>query len=278
MERGARGTGPGRAGAVVMIEGPQLLPATVAHTRLTPRRNSFAYRVYYGAFALSDMGDLPGHWGLTWRARDHGSGDGSALEPWARGILADYGLEGTTGGPIVLVAMPRVLGYVFNPVSFWLCLGLDGTLGAVLCEVHNTFGEKHTYVCAHPDGRPIGPHDWLESGKDFFVSPFIKRGGSYRYRFSLSQDGLGVWIDYLDEAGRVTLTTSMVGRLRPMTRASLARAFWAQPLVTLKAIGLIHWQALKLLAKGVRYLTKPPQLPARITASRGLTLRGGRLK
>lgn len=257
----------------MVIAGPQLLPATVAHTRLAPRRNSFAYRVYYGAFALSDMADLPRHWGLAWRARDHGPGDGSALEPWARGILADCGLEGVTGGPIVLVAMPRVLGYVFNPVSFWLCLGSDDTLRAVLCEVHNTFGEKHTYVCAHPDRGPIGPGDWLESGKDFFVSPFINRVGSYRYRFSFSQKALGVWIDYLDEDGRPLLTTSMVGRLQPMTRTTLARAFWGQPLVTLKAISLIHWQAVKLLAKGVRYIVKPPQKPARTTATRGLVLR-----
>jgi uncharacterized protein len=261
-----------------MIEGPQLLPATVAHTRLAPRRNSFAYRVYYGVFALSDMGALPRHWGLGWRARDHGPGDGSALEPWARGILAASGLGDVAGGPIVLVAMPRVMGYVFNPVSFWLCLGHDDTMRAVLCEVHNTFGEKHTYVCAHPDGRPIGPGDWLESDKDFFVSPFIKRNGSYRYRFSFTQKGLGVWINYLDEDSRIMLTTSMVGRLQPMTRASLARAFWGQPLVTLKAIGLIHWQAVKLLAKGVRYLIKPPQHAARITPTRGLVLRSGRVR
>lgn len=238
------------------------------HKRLFPKVNAFTYRVYYVAMPLP-AGELPS---VVQRfpGRDLGFRDGSPPQDWAQGILQQHGLEQAISH-IVLVTMPRVLGYVFNPVSFYLCLDSDKRLRAVISEVHNTFGEQHSYLCMHQDQRPLHKDDWLEAEKLFHVSPFLERSGYYRFRFALEGDSLGIWIDHYDAAQNKQLITSLTGRLSPLTRAALMRAFWAHPLVTLKATALIHWQALKLIGKGIRYVTKPQPLAPDLTLSRDLT-------
>lgn len=166
--------------------------------------------------------------------------------------------------------MPRILGYVFNPVSFYFCLDSDSNLRATLCEVHNTFGEQHTYLCAHPDHSPIGSQDWLEADKIFHVSPFLERSGVYRFRFDLRPDKLGIWIDFYDKSQNKQLITSLIGNFSPLTPQLLRNTFWRHPLVTLKVISLIHWQALRLVCKGIRYIPKPKQLKWFVSTSRGL--------
>lgn len=252
----------------------QLFFGKVMHGRLFPKRNSFTYGIYYLVFPLSRITSLPLAYNrfapLSFYDHDHGACDGSNLEDWARGILSDYGLK-DADGEITLICMPRVLGYVFNPVSFWFCHDKEGNLRAVLCEVHNTFGERHTYLCAHGDHRPIGPDDALTGKKMFHVSPLLKREGRYKFRFNTGDDKLGVWIDFFNSEGEKQLVTSLTGKLEPMNAANLHKAFWRYPLVTLKAITLIHWQALKLLAKGIKYISRPPQKPERTSATDNLT-------
>lgn len=246
----------------------QLYQARVMHKRLFPKKNSFDYRVYYLVLplpALPIRGRL-----ASFHPRDIGKRDGSDPLPWVKDILADYGLN-TETRHVVLVTMPCILGYVFNPVSFYLCLDDERDLRAVLCEVHNTFGEQHTYLCANSDRRPITADLWLESEKVFHVSPFLQRNGTYKFRFDLKNDKLGIWIDYYDVDAKKQLITSLTGSLIPLTAKSLSLAFWLHPLVTLKAITLIHWQALRLMIKGIRYIAKPLQIPQKSSATATLT-------
>lgn len=250
-----------------MVISPQLFTAKVMHKRLFPKENAFHYGVYYLALPLPSppVSSLF----AKFEPRDLGLRDGSDPTPWVRSILNDYGLDERTEN-IILVTMPRILGYVFNPVSFYLCLDNDRNLKAVLCEVHNTFGEQHSYLCANSDHSPIHGDQWLEAEKVFHVSPFLPRTGSYKFRFDLQTDKLGIWIDYYDADQNKQLLTSLIGTFSPLTAQSLRHAFWKHPLVGLKAITLIHWQALKIVAKGIKYITRPQQNNQRISVTRNL--------
>ncbi len=257
---------------------PRIFTAKVMHKRLFPKVNRFNYGVYYIALPLQET-EQSGRTGwlginrrglLSFHRKDHGARDGSSLEAWIRPVLKSHELDEITQD-IVLISMPRVLGYVFNPVSFWLCLDRDGLLRAVLCEVNNTFGETHSYLCAHTDHRPITGQEWMESEKLFHVSPFLEREGTYRFRFFLRDSKLGIWIDYYTEDQEKQLITSLIGKMEPLTPASLRRATWRHPLVTVKTIMLIHWQAIRLIKKGIRYKVKPEQKREKISVTSSLT-------
>jgi DUF1365 family protein len=253
---------------------PQIFFGKVMHGRLFPKRNNFTYGIYYLSLPVSKIKNTPIAYNrfaaLSFYDRDHGLCDGSSLEEWARKILNDYKVE-EANGEIKLICMPRVLNYVFNPVSFWLCNDKEGKLRAVLCEVHNTFGERHTYICAHEDHRPISHKDTLKGDKIFHVSPLLKREGHYIFRFDLRDDKFAVWIDFYNDEGKKQLVTSLIGDFEGMTTRNLNKAFWSYPLITLKATTLIHWQALKLLAKGIKYISRPEQKTERVSATENLT-------
>ncbi len=253
---------------------PSIFFGKVMHKRFFPKVNAFAYGIYYLAFPLSKINNLPLAYNrpgfLSFYGRDHGACDGSDLENWVRGILQDYNTT-EADGEIILICMPRVAGYVFNPVSFWLCYDKADNLRAVLCEVHNTFGERHTYLCAHEDHRSISEDDVIEGEKIFHVSPFLKRDGHYTFRFSAHDGKFSAYIDFYDGEGKKQLVTALVGVLDPMTAKTLRKAFWRYPLVTFKSIVLIHWQAVKLLSKGIKYISKPMQTKERVSASSNIT-------
>jgi hypothetical protein len=242
----------------------------VMHARLRPRVNRFRYPVFALRFALDRLQALPGpllavdRWNLfSIHRRDHGARDGSDLLPWIRDLLAREGLH-AADGEVWLQTFPRVLGYVFNPVSFWFCHDRGGALRAVLCEVNNTFGERHNYLVAHPDQRPILPGDTLCARKVFHVSPFCALEGHYRFRFAVDSHACEVRIDYRDRQAPL-LVTALRGASRPLTTGGLARAFVRYPWMTLAVIARIHWQALRLWAKGVPFFHKPP-VPAQETS------------
>lgn len=247
---------------------PQIFTAKVMHKRLFPKENRFTYGVYYLALPLPAV-PLAGRM-VRFDPADIGHLDGRDPSCFAKEILAEYGLA-AKAQHIMLITMPRVLGYVFNPVSFYLCLDDEKRLRAVIAEVHNTFGEQHSYLCAHPNHAPLLNDDWLEAEKLFHVSPFIAREGRYRFRFAMGENKLGIWIDYYDKAQNKQLLTSLTGSLSPLTKASLVKAFWTHPLVTLKTIAQIHWQALRLVAKGIRYIPKPQQNVDKVSATENLT-------
>lgn len=256
---------------VSALSTPQILFGSVMHKRLFPKVNAFQYGIYYLSLPLSKINaDLENvylkynRFGfLSFYDRDHGDRDGSNLRDWAMKTLSSQGVN-NVDGEIILVTMPRVLGYVFNPVSFWYCYDRGENLRAVICEVNNTFGQTHTYVCPY-EGDQKSQDQITATDKAFHVSPFLTRDGGYRFRFAKTDKNMGAWIDYYHKDGEKQLITFLKGDLKDLTNDSLARAFWRYPLVTLKAIVLIHWQALKLLAKGIEYVPKPVQKTPKIT-------------
>lgn len=247
---------------------PQIFTAKVMHKRLFPKVNSFTYGVYYLVLPLSGIKGISyNKFGiLSFYDKDHGAKNGSNLDKWIRGVLKKHDLDNITQ-EVMLISMPRVMGYVFNPVSFWLCLDKKRNLRAVLCEVNNTFGETHSYLCAHEKGETIKSDDWLEAKKLFHVSPFLEREGHYKFRFDLKENKLGIWIDFYNEEGKKQLLTSLVGSLKPLTKSNLQKTFLQHPMVTLKTIFLIHWQALKIISKGIKYIPKPKQLKQKLSKS-----------
>lgn len=257
-----------------MVMTSAIYTAKVMHKRLFPKVNQFTYGVYYLALPLDQLGRLDDGWrfGVNRRAlvsfheRDHGARDGSPLEPWIRGILAEHAAH-VAITDITLITMPRIFGYVFNPVSFWMCFDASQQLRAVLAEVHNTFGEAHNYLIVHADGRALAADDLLYARKIFHVSPFLPREGSYQFRFAYNPESMGVTINYYDAEGQLQLITMLSGQFKAFNPMNLRRAFWQHKLVTLKTISLIHYQAIKLIAKGVRYIVKPSQLVARLSVT-----------
>ncbi|MGJ8620089.1 MAG: DUF1365 domain-containing protein [Methylophilaceae bacterium] len=246
-----------------------LLTGTVMHKRLLPKVHAFNYGIYYIALPLSKLKEISiayNRFGIqSFYDKDHGPRDGSSLEQWAKRILDEHQID--ADGEIVLVCMPRVLGYVFNPVSFWLCQNKAGEIKAVLCEVHNTFGEQHTYLCAHKDHRSIIGTSPLFAEKLFHVSPFLNREGHYEFKFDINDDNFNVVINFHNRTGHKQVITSLIGQLQRLDKESLRRAFWRYPLVTMKAIAMIHWHALKLVLKRIKYVPKPKQKQQKISTT-----------
>lgn len=240
-----------------------LVEARVFHARKRPRAHHFRYRVFYLCIRLSDLAVL----GrgilsvdrfnlLSFHRRDHGPRDGGDLEAWIRGLLSRQGLTECTDGEIVLQCHPRLLGYVFNPISLWFCHDRQGGLRSVLCEVNNTFGERHLYLLAHADRRPIGADDWLETDKVFHVSPFLAVEGRYRFRFRLDATAMRADIQYFDANG-LNLVTYVEGHRLPLDRGHLAGRFMRHPFMTLAVILRIHYQAVRLCLKKAKFHKKP---------------------
>jgi DUF1365 family protein len=246
----------------VAITISSVIYGSVMHRRLQPVHHQFRYAAFSLALPLSQLASLPSV-GIAWNRsglvsffdRDHGERDGSALEPWMRGMLAAEGVQ--ADGEIVLHAFPRMLGYVFNPVSFWVCHDRDGAVRAVLCEVCNTFGEHHNYLLAHADGRPLASGESLRARKVFHVSPFCEVAGTYRFRFHFAHERWMARIDYDNDDGEPLLETSISGAATPLSRSAVRGLLWRYRWFTLGVIARIHWQALRLWAKRVPYIAKP---------------------
>jgi len=234
----------------------------VMHRRLRPVENRFAYRVFFLRLPLTRLETSANALFSIERANlfslrygDHGARDGSHPLPWIRALLAGEGL-GCADGEVWLQTFPRVLGYVFNPVSFWFCEDRAGRTRAILAEVNNTFGERHCYLLAHPDRRPIADGDEFAARKALHVSPFCTLAGGYRFRFRHSGRLRMARIDYADEGGALLLT-SIAGSARALSAAPLARALFTHPLMTFGVIARIHLQAARLWLKRVPYFPKP---------------------
>jgi DUF1365 family protein len=257
--------------AVTAVLAPALVEGQVMHRRTRPVQNAFAYPAFCLRLPLSRLEELPvlgiarnRRGVLSFDDRDHGARDGSPLLPWIRALLAREGIDAP--GEVVLHAFPRVLGYVFNPVSFWVCHDASGQVAAVLAEVNNTFGERHHYVVAHPDGRPIADGDTLVARKVFHVSPFCDVRGRYAFRFHFGPERWLARIDYFDDDGDVPLiATSISGAARPLTRRGARSLLMRYPAFTVGVVARIHWQAAKLWAKRVPFFAKPAP-PASLTS------------
>ena len=237
-----------------------LIRGETFHGRKGAVKNSFRYTVDY--LALDAEGPVTGPSLFSRNRRnlmavhdsDHGGqpgqGQGAA---WVRQVLAAHDLP--SPARIVLMAQPRVLGHVFNPVSFWLCYDEKGALRTAIAEVSNTYGDRHSYLAHHDNHGPITREDTLTARKIFYVSPFQPIEGGYAFRFDITDSRVGIWIDYTTADGG--LFTNLIGAREPLTNAAILRAGLRRPLGSRRVLALIHWQALKLALKGVRFRTRP---------------------
>lgn len=253
---------------------PQLCLGQVRHARLRPRAHAFSYGIYYVRLPLRSMGtqDFParlisrnGANLLSFRDSDHGDGEAPLLQ-WIDGLLRQQGVT-DANGEIWLQTMPRVFGYVFNPVSFWFCHRPDGALRAVLCDVRNTFGERHLYLLEQ--GGPIAYGSELVAKKIFHVSPFCQVEGQYRFRFLRNGDKGGerhlARVDYDDLDGPL-LRTSLSGTAGRLDDMAISGALLRYPFMTFGVMARIHWQALRLWLRRVPFVSKP--LPPQEKVSR----------
>ena len=239
----------------------QHIPGRTFHGRRGAQANRFTYGVDYLLI------DPEARAGLPWLFRrnraglvslhdaDHGGAPGAGEGvSWVRRVLAEAGID-RADGEILLLAQPRILGHVFNPVSFWLCHGRDGSLRCVIAEVSNTYGDRHSYLCHHDDQRPIDAASELAARKIFHVSPFQPVEGDYRFRFDIQPGKIAIRIDYGHGDGGLVAT--LAGPRRPMRSAGLLGAMLRRPFGSRRVLALIHWQALKLWWKGAAFRARP---------------------
>jgi DUF1365 family protein len=251
----------------------QLIEAKIFHERMRPRHNRFSYGALYCLMPLSDLSKRqPGPVALnsiglfSIRECDYGE-RGETPAAHIKRILDEHGI-GEADGETWLMTLPRVMGFGFNPVSFWLCHDKDSGLRAVVVEVNNTFGERHSYLCHHDDNRIITGGDRIGARKAFHVSPFLAVEGQYVFRFSLDQKRVAIAIDLEDGEG-LLLRTSVSGQLMALTRGALWAALLRNPLYPIKVIGLIHYQAAKLFLRGLRHFHKPPPPDTSVSITSG---------
>jgi hypothetical protein len=181
-----------------------------------------------------------------------GDGSGRPLKGQIEALLADAGLA--HGGPVRMLAMPKVLGHAFNPLTVYFCHGEGGALSAMLYEVNNTFGERHGYLIPAPDAGLIRQ----ECAKAFYVSPFMDMDLAYAFRVLRPEGQVLVAIDVSDAEG-LLLTTSFAGERRELTDANLFRAWLTHPWMTLGSLAAIHWEAFFIWLKGEKVRVRPPK-------------------
>jgi hypothetical protein len=224
----------------------------VSHARISPARHSFRYRVFS---LLLDLDQIDAYAArsrlfahnrrgiLSFHDKDHG--DGRSLREWVKAKLVEAGIE--ADGRIEVLCYPRLWGFVFNPLSVWFCRRADETLAAVIYEVHNTFGERYAYVL------PAVANDNTVNqacGKDFYVSPFLSLDCAYQFR--IEQPGDSVLIAIREsEKGNPVLTAAFSGTRQTLSDGNLALAVLRHPLMTLKIVAAIHFEAVRLWLKRV---------------------------
>lgn len=222
------------------------------HRRLRPKVHRFKYRVFS---LLIDLDELPRldrlrlfGWNrgalFGFHDRDHGPA-GENLRGWLDGLLAGAGIA--PGGAKRVLCYPRILGHVFNPLSVWFCDDDAGALKAIIYEVHNTYDEGHAYVFAVTDGALVRN----DCAKNFYVSPFLTKDCRYHFRIAPPGKTVAVAI-HESEGGAAILNASFSGARRELGDGALLRLFLRYPLMTLKVVAAIHFEAVRLMLKGVR--------------------------
>lgn len=239
----------------------RLYPGKVMHARLRPFDHRFTYRVFSllidldrleEAAALSPLFSINRANMVAFHECDHRAKDApeTTLRAYVDRVISTAGLP--RPARIQLLAYPRILGHVFNPLSVYYCYDAGNRLSALIYEVRNTFGERHTYVCPVEDGEASAAGLRQERTKIFYVSPFIGLGA--RYHFRMLPPGDAVRLRILEtENGKPLLSATFAGDARPLTTASLFSLSVRQPFMTLKVVAGIHWEALKLWRKGAKF-------------------------
>ena len=236
------------------------MPALVTHARRGALRHAFRTHADHVLLAPEHAAPprLMGHnrFGLiSFHDTDHGGprGAGSGAT-WAWEQFVAAGLERGPGRVLALLSQPRFLGFWFNPVGFWMLIEGDALL-AVIAEVNNTFGQRHSYLLAPRDLTPIEPETPLVARKVFHVSPFQEIAGAYHFRFALHPDRVAIRIAHEDDKGGID--TAMSGPLRPLSNRMILTNSLRRPGGALAVIAQIYWHALRLKLKGAAYRRRP---------------------
>jgi uncharacterized protein len=253
-----------------MIFQSTLYVGSVMHRRLRPRAHRLRYRVFWMLLDLDEICELSRGLRLfsrncfnlvSFHDADLGDGSGRSLRDQVEFHLRAAGIE-TNHGPIKLLCMPRVFGYGFNPLSIYFCYQHDGSLAAILYEVHNTFGERHSYLI--PVRKTVGTVVDQQCEKVFYVSPFMDMDMTYAFRVGAPAKCVTVAIRTGDKDG-LMLVAALSGDRVTLTDKTLLRVVLTHPLLTLKVVGAIHWHALRMLLKGLRMRTRPRPPPVPVT-------------
>jgi DUF1365 family protein len=229
------------------------------HARLKPIGHRFSYRVMSLLIDLDRLADADRQSPLfgvnraalySFHEADHGKRDGSPLRAYVKRCGAEHDID-LTGGRVLLLCYPRLLGYAFNPLSVYFCYLASGELALLIYEVRNTFGAIHSYVLPVRSEEISAAGVRQQQDKLFYVSPFVEMAMRYHFRIGPPGECVQLRILETDREGPL-LAATFNGRRRPLDTRELLRAFFALPLVTLKIMAAIHWEALRLWLKGMR--------------------------
>lgn len=246
-------------------------PSKVMHQRLRPRPHRLAYPIVSFLLDLDRLdADSAGlrYFSINrlnlfaFFEHDRGDGRRRGLANYVREQLALADLA-AAGARIELLTMPRVLGFAFNPLSVYFCSDAAGELKAVLWEVDNTFGERHSYLI--PVEAGTGDLITQRCAKGFYVSPFMPLALDYRFRFRAPGQSLHLHITASDAQGALLIATQQ-GARQALTDWVLLRLFARVPLQAAVVLGAIHWEALKIWRKGIRLVRKPARHSGRVSA------------
>lgn len=245
------------------------------HRRFAPRSHEFRYRLFQ---LLIDIDQLDQAFaGLTWirlgrqgpmsfEPSDHGDRQSHDLRPWVVDTLDRAGVQ-ASATTIRLLCFPRVLGFVFNPLSIFFVHAADGRLEAIVYEVNNTFGQTHAYVIPATGGE----RQTQRAAKRFYVSPFYGVEGEYRFDISAPGEAFDLRIVKAVN-GRPDFVATQAMTREPLTDQSLRALFWSIPLMTVKVAVGIHWEALRLFLKGAPFGARPPGSDTGLSAGEPLGL------
>jgi len=255
-----------------MTEGA-LYHCDVTHTRHVPKHHHLHYRLFMILLDLDAIDGVSKRLRLftvggrnlfSFHAADHGVAVApdtpDALKGWARSVLSEAGIT-QADGRIRLLCMPRVLGYAFNPISVYFCEDKIGNPAAVIYEVHNTFKQRHCYVCPLDTPRTAALFEH-EAEKEFHVSPFMPMDMRYHFRVTIPASRMLLHIKGAARAdGASMIDAVLAGRRMPLTDGALFHAFVKMPFMGLKVVAAIHWEALKLWRRKLPFYRLPPAPP-----------------
>jgi uncharacterized protein len=234
---------------------------SVMHRRFSPRQHHFRYRAFWVLLDLDELPELARstrlfsynrHNLFTFHDRDHGEGSAASIRSQITTLLRENGVD-TSVARIELFCMPRTLGYVFNPLSIYFCRRQDNSLAAIVYQVHNTFGERHSYVIPIEASRRVVRQ---QCQKAFYVSPFMDPNLRYDFRITQPGDHVSVAIRASDGTKPI-MAAALTARRRGFNDIALLIAFLTMGPVTLKVTAAIHWEALRLWLKRIRLRPRP---------------------
>lgn len=241
----------------------------VMHARLKPMGHRFSYRVMSLLIDLDRLEEADRQSPLfgvnraalySFHEADHGRRDRSSLRAHVQACATDHGID-LTDGRVLLLCYPRLLGFVFNPLSVYFCHRADGALALIIYEVRNTFGDIHSYVLPVRPGEADAAGIRQQQDKQFYVSPFVEMAMRYHFRILPPTDTVRLRILETDRQGPL-LAATFSGSRRALTTTALLRSFVTLPMVTMKIVAAIHWEALRLWLKGARLVARPASASA----------------